>query len=231
MLTLRKNLVFLSLSLCTACGGAMRLPPGQAPTPQTVTKDDPGGNAHDPHKAALERQLTAKWGYRTDKDRQARFPLPDHTKWTRVRFMFVNHFTGFQYGDEHHTVSAAFVVPLEPGDEATSARCLQRFEENAFPKVRKLGGHVTDLETSEQGWKKQSLIVHEASGTIDVLFKHHDVALAWTAYPAYPGSCLAYAVAVPWDEHRELAEKVRDKWVEGFRHFHALTESVPYRHK
>ncbi len=222
-------LLVLSTSLLVACG-SQRLPPGHAPTPETITKDEPGGDAYDPHEAALMRQVDSSWGWRTDKDGQVRFPLPDRHNWTRVRFMFVNHFTAFKYGDDHHTIAAAFIVPLQPEDARTSAVCLQRFEEKAFSKASAFGGVITNLQEISEKWKEEKLVVHEATGEIDILFKHIEVALTWTAYPAYPNSCLAITVAVPWRDHQALAEKVRDKWTLGFPYFHPLTEGEPFRH-
>src|SRR5690606_36473528 len=102
-----------ALLLGTACGaGSQTQPPGAPPTPTSVTPDRPGGDAHDPHQAALTRQLEADWGYRTDRDRQARFPLPDRKNWKRVRFLLVDHFVGFKYGSDQHALTAGFVVKL-----------------------------------------------------------------------------------------------------------------------
>src|SRR5690606_3693419 len=91
------------LLLTAACGSSgVTQPPGAPPSPHTVTVAEPGGDAHDPHKAALERQLKEPWGARNDKDDQLHAPTPDWQNWKRVRYWGVDHFTGFRYGDDHH---------------------------------------------------------------------------------------------------------------------------------
>jgi hypothetical protein len=147
-----------------------------------------------------------------------------------VRFGLVKHFVGFKYGDENHAITAGFIVPLEKGDPRSSEQCLKRFEDEALPKVEFYGGTVSELETVHGTWKNQSLTMRKATGSIDVLFTHYDVSVAWTAYPAYPESCLVYAAVIMWDGHEELARQVRDKWLEGFTHFHPMTEGEPFRH-
>lgn len=224
--------IFLTTLLVVGCGGGVRKQaPGVAPAPDTVTKEKPGGNAHDPHEASLQRQREADWGWRTDKDHQARFPLPDQRNWTRVRFSMVDHFTGFRYGKKHHAITAAFVVPLKPDDPQTSAACLERFEEHGRPLVRDLGGSVSDIKTKMQEWNGQPLVVRKATGAVDIFFKHHDAAIAWTGYPAYPGACMIYAVVIPWRGHEKLAEKVRNRWVRALDQFRPLTTEAPYRRK
>lgn len=223
--------VAATLAAVMTLGCAAPKPPiGAPPAPQTVSKKKPGGNARDPHRAALERQLLQDWGDRTDKDRQARFPLPDHRNWTRVRFSLVKHFTGFRYGKKHHAITAAFVVPLKEGDPPTSEQCIARFEEEAQMQVDELGGRVSEAQTVKQAWGEMPITVRTATGKIDVLFQRHEVAAAWTGYPAYPGQCMVYAVVVPWRKHRQLAEQVRDRWVAGgFHRFVPLTQEAPSR--
>lgn len=196
-----------------------------------MTKKMPGGNARDPHRAALLRQIDQKWGVQTDKDGQAHFPLPDPQNWTRVRFGLVKHFTGFRYGKKHHAITSAFVIDLKEGDAATSSSCVQRFEEHARPQVSNFGGKVSEISTDVRAWSDKPLVVRQATGKIDVLFKHYEVAAAWTGYPAYPGKCMIYAVAVPWRKQRALAESVRSKFVDGFERFRPLTPEAPYRRR
>ncbi len=236
----------LVIALATTCACESRKPAAtpapevavQKPTrspgvsqasPASVTRSHPGGDAKDPHYAALLRQKDAPWGWKADKDRQAHFPLPDRKHWTRIRFFGVDHFTAFKYGDKEHAVSAAFVVELKPEDPPTSAACVQRFEEQAMPKVSEFGGKVTNITTGVSGWNRKPLVVRQGTGAVNLMFKHYDAALAWTGYPAYEGACLIYSVAVPWHGHKELAESVRNAWAENFRRFVPLTKTVPFR--
>jgi hypothetical protein len=219
--------------LLVGCGSAApKQPPGAPPSPESITREEPGGDAFDPHFAALTRQEESSWGWRTDKDNQARFPLPDRRKWRRVRFFLIDHFVGFTYGKKDpHAYSVGFVVELPEGAPRTSAACVQQFEIDSLPKVNELGGKLYDLETNIQSWNERPLVVRRASGTVRFMLKRYDAALAWTGYPAYANACLVYALAVPWEGHQELAENVRDKWSdEGFARFKPLTEDPPFRH-
>ena len=67
------------------CTGPARRPPGMPPSPESITMSEPGGDAYEPHLAALERQLEQSWGWRSDKDDQVHFPLPDWDNWRRIR--------------------------------------------------------------------------------------------------------------------------------------------------
>lgn len=173
--------------------------------------------------------LSAGFGYRTDKDRQARFPLPDRKNWTRVRFSMIEHFTGFIYGEDEHSLALAVVIPLKETDPATSAACVQRFEESARSQVHDMGGRVGETTSIVKKWHRKPLIVRTATGEVDILFKHYDTALAWTGYPAYPGHCMIYAVVIPWRHNRELALALREQWIEAFKRFKPLTETAPFR--
>lgn len=219
----------LSVSACGA--GVKKQAPGVAPAPETVTREKPGGNADDPQEAALKRQYEAPWGWRTDKDHQARFPLPDPRNWTRVRFSLIDHFTGFRYGKKHHSIAAAFVVSLKPSDPRTSAACIERFEESGLPLVRDFGGEVSELKTKMREWNHQPLVVRRATGKVSIFFRHYDAALAWTGYPAYPDKCMIYAVVVPWEGQQKLAEKVRNRWIDAFDQFRPLTQDAPFRYE
>ena len=175
--------------------------------------------------------LSVGFGYRTDKDRQARFPLPDRKNWTRVRFSMIEHFTGFIYGEDEHSLALAVVIPLKETDPATSAACVQRFEEGARSQVHDMGGRVGETTSVVKKWHHKPLIVRTATGEVDILFKHYDTALAWTGYPAYPGHCMIYAVVIPWRHNRELALALVEQWIEAFKRFKPLTETAPFRHE
>src|SRR5687768_11159743 len=73
-------------------GTAEKVPPKtRPPTPKSVTRSNPGGDAPDPHEAALRRLLEAPWGARNDKDDQVHAPTPDWENWKRVRYYSVEH--------------------------------------------------------------------------------------------------------------------------------------------
>jgi hypothetical protein len=228
----RRSKVLLGILMVSAgCSKpAPKQPVGAPPSPTSITRKAPGGDAHDAHLAALERQKASSFGWRTDKDNQARFPLPDRKNWTRVRFSLIDHLTAFKYGDEEHAIALAILMKVEGGAELTSALCVEQFERESLEKVAHFGGEVTDITSTMTQWNERPLVVRRASGTATMLFKKYEAALSWTGYPAYGDTCLIYAVAVQWDGHRALAEAVRDNWAQGFPRFRALTTDVPFRH-
>jgi hypothetical protein len=196
-----------------------------------VSIAEPGGDAHDPHEAALLRQLSEPWGLRNDKDDQLHTPTPDWENWKRVRFRLVEHFTGFRYGDDHHVVAIAFLLEVPEGSKQTSATCMSRFEAWAWPQVRDYDVRFGEFSEMPSRWRGEPLSVRYVDGAVDVGFKTYKFSGAWAAYAAYPDACLVYAMAAPWGEHSEMARQVRDRWVrEGFRHMKPLTERKPYRH-
>jgi hypothetical protein len=214
-----------------ACGSSsVTQPPGAPPTPETVTVAEPGGDAHDPHRAALLRQLEEPWGMRNDKDDQIHAPLPDWEKWKRVRYWGVDHFTGFRYGDDHHAVAVAFVLDLPEGEPNDSRSCLRRFEQWARPQIKAFDVKLGPVGVRESRWRDQKILIQFVDGRVDSAFSRREYSAAWTAYPAYPDACLIYAMAAAWREHPELAKKLRDRWVaDGFTRMHTLTPGRPYR--
>lgn len=214
-----------------ACGSSsVTQPPGKPPTPESVTVAEPGGDAHDPHRAALLRQLERPWGARNDKDDQLHAPTPDWEKWKRVRYWGVDHFTGFRYGDDHHVIAIAFVQDIEDGDDNDSRSCLRRFEAWVRPQIRNFDVKLGPVGVRESTWRERKILVQFVDGWVDTGFSRKEFSAAWTAYPAYPDACLVYAMAVPWREQQELAKKVRDRWVaEGFQRMSPLTPTRPFR--
>ena len=220
--------LFLSLS---ACGGSVpRQPPGEPPTPASISTEEPGGDAYEPHRAALLRQLSEPWGLRDDKDGQLHVPTPDWANWKRVRFNLVKHFTGFRYGNEHHVMALAFLLDVPPESTQTSETCMNRFEAWARPQLADYTVSFGEFKSTLKKWRAKPLQVSYVDGYVDVGLKRHQFSVAWAAYAAYPDACLIYAVAVPWFDQGELARRVRDRWVrEGFQQMHPLTGTRPYR--
>ncbi len=188
------------------------------PTPQSVTVDEPGGDADDPQLAALLRQLDEPWGQRPDRDDQLLAPLPDSGLWKRVRYFGVEHFVGFRYGKDHHALAIGFVQEVPVGTPVTSELCMRRFEQWGRPQTKPFDVKFGPFSVERQRWREQRLEIHAVDGRFSAAFSTTSFSAAWAAYPAYGDGCLIYAVAVPWREHPELAQQVRDRWVnEGFR--------------
>ena len=227
-------LLGVALSACHPAAPKTPTPPDpvvfEKPKPKK-TRVPPKERRDAEHQAALLQMLGSSFGHRSDKDHQARFPLPDRKNWQRVRFSMIDHFTGFIYGKDEHSLALAVLVPLAPDDPSTSAACVQRFEEKARTQVNEMGGRLSETATVMRKWHRKPLMVRTATGEVDVLFKHYNAVLAWTGYPAYDRHCMIYAVVVPWRDDLELAIKLRDLWVEEFKRFKPLTETVPFRHE
>lgn len=226
----------LFLAFLVGCGASTpRQPPGAPPTPDSITRDEPGGDAFDPHEAALRRELEGRWGSRRDKDNQLVVPLVDKRNWKRVRFFLIDHFTGFRYGEDGHSLNVVLVQdiapdPDDPEKPPDAGLCLTRAEEWAKPQLDGYGVAVTNVATTYVRWRDQDIPVRLADARFDYLFERHDVSAAWASYPAYPDACLVFGVVVPWDGHPELARQVRDRWVnEGVARLRPRTKMRPVR--
>lgn len=225
-------LTVVALVGTVSCGSSAvaTQPPGAPPKPETITVAEPGGDAHDAHWAALDRELKEPWGERNDKDNQLFLPLPDVEHWKRVRYWGVEHFLGFRYGDDHHIIAVAFVQDVEPGTPTDSKTCLRRFEAWARAQAKGFEPKLEAIGERESRWRDKPLHVRFVDGYADVGFSRKSFSAAWAAYPAYPDACLIYAVAVPWRSQPELAKQVRDRFLmEGFERVNPLTPEKPLR--
>lgn len=220
-------------SVLYGCGGSSsaRQPPGVPPQPESVSVAEPGGDAHDPHRAALQRLVDAPWGSRNDKDDQIHAPTPDWEHWKRVRFWGVQHFTGFRYGDDHHVMAVVFVQPVPSGEANDSRSCMRRFEAWAWPKVEAFEVGLSPLRTKRREYRGKPMFVKSVDGYVDLGLERKFFSGAWAAYPdVYPDACLIYAVAIPWRDEEQLAKRLRDRWVlEGFQRMRPLTPAAPVR--
>jgi hypothetical protein len=200
------------------------------PTPATVSVAQPGGDAADPHQAALLRQLQEPWGARNDKDDQVHAPTPDWENWKRVRYWGVEHFTGFRYGKDHHVVAIVFVHEAAADKPHTSETCMRSFEAWGRPQLKSLQVKFEPFQAHQSRFRGRPLSIHSVDGSFSTGFTTTRFSAAWAAYAAYPNACLIYAMAAPWRDHGELAQKVRDRWVnEGFKLMRPRTPEAPTR--
>ncbi len=222
-----------SLSLAACASGpppapSAPPPPETPPSPESVTQKEPGGDAKNPHRAALERLLASPWGARSDKGEQILAPLPDWENWKRVRFWGFEHVAGFRYGQDYHAVGVARVQELPAGVPARSSTCLNAAEAWVRPQLQGFDVKLGAIEPKLMRWHDQVLEVHTMDGWVGWGVGSADFSAAWTAYPAYPGACLVYGIAVPWRGQKDVAMHVRDRFVsEGFLLLQALTEDKP----
>lgn len=237
-------LVLLALQACGAAaaggGGSPNAPDRMVGTvqqqhaPNSVARDlvrtPQRDEVHDEHWFALQRMLSERWGRRPDRDEQLLVPLADAGNWKRVRFWLVDHFTGFRYGEDINAVNVVLVQDVEPGVTPTAELCMKNAERWARPQMRSFDVRMGPIQSRKAEWRGDEVPVRTADALVDYGFGPMQFSAAWVAYPAYTDACLVFAFAVPWGEHRELAQQVRQRWIEeGVRKIKPLTEKRPYR--
>lgn len=223
--------LWLSAALFSlACASTPVQPPGRPPTPASVNRHHPGGDAYDPHEAALQRLLEEPWKRQSDRDWQIRVPLRDRKNWRRTHFWLIDHFTGFRYGDDVHALNVVFVQDIPEGQEPTNKACMHQLEKWADPQLKNFDVRMGPVATSTARWRKRDLLVRTAYASVDYGFGRESFSLAWAAYPAYPKACLIFSLAIPWRGHKELADRVREQWIaHGLKRLKPLTKTRPYR--
>ncbi len=216
--------------VAAGCAPTPQKPPGVPPTPASVTEDEPGGDAHDPHEAALLRQLHERWGYQEDRDGQLRVPLVDWRNYDRVRYWAFDHFVGFKYGDDYHVMNAVFIQDVPKDVPMDSQTCLERAEKWGYPQLKSFEVKLGEQHVTATRWRGQPIYVESVDGYVDFGLARRRFSAAYAAYPAYPDACLVFGMAVPWRKHEELAKEVRDRWVkEGVPLIQPLTRTKPVR--
>lgn len=210
--------LILPLLAVAGCATPMpRQPPGVPPTPKSITRANPGGDADDPELAALERLAAEGWGTKKDRWDSLRVSLNDHKNWRRVRLWGYPMRASFRYGDDHYAVATVWYKASEGPDDPAS--CLAKFLDFAVPVAKKFEvklGEPSILATSQTvpgEEKPRPMVVHVIDGSIDSILASDDYVGAVAAYQSWPGTCLVQGFAVVATEHRELATKIRDRWV------------------
>ncbi|HLM75714.1 MAG TPA: hypothetical protein VK459_23530, partial [Polyangiaceae bacterium] len=61
--------------------------------------------------------------------------------------------------------------------------------------------------------QQKPMLVELREGSIDSLLAVNDYVGALAVYPSFPGTCLVRGFAVVATNHRDLALKVRERWV------------------
>ncbi|AUX26234.1 hypothetical protein SOCEGT47_067950 [Sorangium cellulosum] len=200
-----------------ACGSSPPpRPPGLPPTPASITRENPGGDAADPERAALERLLSEPWGRRRDRFNTLDVPLVDWKSWRRVRIW--NHPTRatYRYGDAHHAlVTVLYTDTSGPSDPDS---CLDEFWAKHAPLADAYGVRLGEAQlirtTQEIDGEVRPLVLKLLDGSLESVFASDAYAGAIAAYESWPGTCLVSAMAVKSSHHPELARRVRDRWVD-----------------
>lgn len=214
--------------LATGCSSLPRQPPGVPPAPETITREEPGGDAHDPHLAALARLNEKPWGFRIDRQEALRIPMPDWENWRRVKFFGMPTFAAFRYGDAHHAVIAAWLRKVEPGQVDDLEACLDRFERWGEPTARTFGVKMDRPVTTRARWAKGDVVIRSLDAKLDTLFSKKSYAAAYAAYRIWPGTCTVIGVAVASRDSEREARQVRDRYArEGFRRVVQIMAETP----
>jgi len=190
-------------------------PPGAPPTPTTVTSKNPGGDADDPERAALERLASEPWGHRSDYWGSLHVPLVDWKNWRRVKVFGYPTRASFRYGDDHYAVATIWYTPIEGPNDPEA--CAAKFIDIAMPIAEANGVRVGDRQrvrmSQSVGAEVKPMIVELLEGRLDSILGRDDYVGAVAAYQSFPGTCLVEGFAVVATNHRDLATRIRDRWV------------------
>ncbi len=214
---LLRRLPLLALLLApTACASQTTAqPPGAPPTPKTITRENPGGDADDPARAALTRLAAEPWGHRKDLWNTLHVPLIDWKNWRRIRLFGHPTRASYRYGDDHYAVASIWYTVIEGANEPEA--CLAKFIDMATPIADANGVKIGERQrvrmTQNVGAEVRPLVVDLVQGRLDSLLGRDDYVGAVAAYQSFPGTCLVQGFAVVATDHREMAIKVRDRWV------------------
>ncbi|WP_233562650.1 hypothetical protein [Sorangium cellulosum] len=208
-------LASLALTACSSSGPPPR-PPGLPPTPASVTRENPGGDAADPERAALERLLKEPWGRRRDRFNTLDVPLVDWQSWRRVRIWSQPTRATFRYGDEHY--AALTVLYTSTSGPSDPDSCLDEFWAKNAPLADGYGVRLGEAQlirtTQEIDGEVRPLVFKVLEGSVESVFASDSYAGAIAAYESWPGTCLVSALAVKASQHPELARRVRDRWID-----------------
>ncbi len=200
----------------------------QPPSPESVTRDEPGGDAPDPGAAALARLLGEPFGARADKRNTVGLALADASLWKRVRFRLVPAYVGFRYGNAHHALAAFVVRDAPKGEVVTSDSCLHDFEVWGRDFLRGIGGQSTDPTVARARWRDSFITVRTREGSAPWLFETKRYAGAYGAYVLDGPRCGIVAYAFSMASDPDLARRVRDRFArEAFEHLDVRAALVP----
>jgi hypothetical protein len=216
MLRIARVMAIPTLLSVSACGtGLPARPVDLPPTPKSVTRKNPGGDAADPEKAALDRLLNEPHGHRADRGYTMRVPLFDMKNWQRVRLWVSPTRAAFQYGEKHYAFDSLWYTKAEGSSDPES--CLNGFEAQGRPTAEAYGVRVraTKVMRSQQEVRGEKLpiLVKVMDGSIESMFANDDYLGALVAYQSWPGTCLIRGFAVVSSNPPELAQRIRDRWV------------------
>jgi hypothetical protein len=203
---------WLALSACAGSSSLSNVPVAAAPPPKDDGRTAEGVGGGLTHSAALEELKIAPMAPVVDAQRSIRFPLPDGRRWARVKFFGVESLVGFRYGKEHHAVVAATITHV-PAD-APQGACTKSFEEWAMPWVQAFEVELERDPPRAIPWHARIVDIDLLYARAATLAAREGYAVAYGAYPAWPGACLILGIAVPAREDEQRARQVRDRFAQ-----------------
>lgn len=170
-----------------------------------------GGAGGVEHAAALEQLKVSPLGWRTDPQYSVRVPLPDASRWLRVKFWGLSSLVGFRYGKDHHAIVAGVVTHV--ADEESPGACDRSFEDSAQPWIDSFDVALDRDPPKAIVWKGKIVDVDSLVATTETLGMHEQYAIAYATFPAWKGACLVLGVAVPSRDELARSKAVRDRFV------------------
>lgn len=201
------------LFFLAACATAPEARPPEVvapPTPSSVTRENPGGDASDPFAAALERLAKAPSAAKRDQWKTLSGPLPDGKTWRRVLVGGYPTRATYRYGDEGYAWAAVYYTRAKGSDAPQD--CLEAYLDETTSLGDSYGASVRLGERSVVKGKLGEVIVQQGTAEVSSLFLDEDYVGGVAAYPSFPGTCLIQAFAVKASDHVEQATSARDRW-------------------
>lgn len=135
------------VSACTTGATRPSTVAERTPTPESVTTDNPGGDAESPTDAALMRLLTEPLGHKTDKFKTLRAHFADVDNWKRVKFFGHPTRAGFRYGKK--PPYGFGVIEYRPAEDSDAPHaCLEQFVRRATRLTKKFDIEIDPVERS-----------------------------------------------------------------------------------
>lgn len=180
-------------------------------SPKEDGKAAGGGEGGVEHAAALEQLKISPLGWRTDPQYSVRVPLPDASRWLRVKFWGFSSLVGFRYGKAHHAIVAGVVTHVD--DEMSPGACDKAFEHSTQPWVDSFDVALDRDPPQAFLWKGKIVDVDSLVATAGTLGLREQYAIAYAAFPAWKGACLVLGIAVPSRDELARSKAVRDRFV------------------
>jgi len=126
-------------------------PAQRTPTPGSVTRENPGGDAQSPTDAALMRLLEQPIGFKEDKFGTIHPHLADADNWRRMRFFGYPTRAAFRYGKDRY---ATVVISYSKARDDSPASCVEAFVQDAKRMAESFDVEVGPFEREMRSHKR-----------------------------------------------------------------------------